>query len=74
MHYAELSAVQWQDEIPAVLKTDMKSLIVDAGSTSSICNSGVVLNMQQRVIQSGLDSLRGVDSKNIIALFKGNLI
>jgi hypothetical protein len=46
----------------------MKSLTVDAGSTSS----GVVLNMQQRVIQSGLDSLSGVDSKNIIALFQGN--
>ena len=29
------------------------------------------LNLQQRVIQSGLDSLAGADAENIVLLFKG---
>ena len=48
-----------------MLKTDMKSLTTGKGETSQ------PLNLQQRVIQSGLDSLVGEDAENIVILFKG---
>ena len=53
----------WEDEIPSILKKDMKSL-TGKGDTSQ------PLNPQQRVIQSGLDSLEGEDAANIVTLFK----
>ena len=34
-------------------------------------DSSQPLNLQQRVIQSGLDSLEGEDAESIVALFKG---
>ena len=55
----------WEEEIPSILKKDMKSL-----STGKADNSQP-LNLQQRVIQSGLDSLEGEDAADIVVLFKG---
>ena len=43
----------------------MKSLSTGKGDNSQ------PLNLQQRVIQSGLDSLEGEDAADIISLFKG---
>ena len=43
----------------------MKSLTTGKGDSSQ------PLNLQQRVIQSGLDSLEGEDAANIVSLFKG---
>ena len=43
----------------------MKSLTTGKG------NSLQPLNLQQRVIQSGLDSLEGEDAADIVLLFKG---
>ena len=54
----------WEDEIPSVLKKDMRSLTTGKGDTSQ------PLNLQQRVIQSGLDSLEGEDAGDIVTLFK----
>ena len=51
--------------IPSILKKDMKSLATGKGDSSQ------PLNLQQRVIQSGLDSLEGEDAANIVLLFKG---
>ena len=42
----------------------MKSLTAGKGNTSQ------PLNLQQRVIQSGLDSLEGEDAEYIVILFK----
>ena len=56
-----------QEEIPTLLRTDMKSLKAGNGTGSEHKS----LNLQQRVIQSGLDSLDGADAENIITLFKG---
>ena len=57
----------WEEEVPQILKKDMKSLTsgegMDDGETQS-------LNLQQRVIQSGLDSLEGEDAADIVILFK----
>ena len=58
----------WEDEIPNILKKDMKSLTAGEGTGASEQSS---LNLQQRVIQSGLDSLAGTDAENIVLLFKG---
>ena len=58
----------WQEEIPSILKKDMKSLTAGEGVGSGEHQS---LNLQQRVIQSGLDSLAGADAADIVALFKG---
>ena len=58
----------WEDEIPMVLKKDMKSLAMGKGSDSNAHQS---LNLQQRVIQSGLDSLDGGEAEDIVVLFKG---
>ena len=55
----------WEDEIPTMLKQDMRSLTTGKGTASH------PLNLQQRVIQSGLDSLEGEDAANIVILFKG---
>ena len=54
----------WEVEIPNVLKKDMKSLTAGAGG------KGQSSNLQQRVIQSGLDSLEGEDAADIVILFK----
>ena len=54
----------WEEEIPGILKKDMKSL------TTGKADSSQPLNLQQRVIQSGLDSLEGEDAANIVSLFK----
>ena len=55
----------WEQEIPTILKKDMKSLATGKGETSQ------PLNLQQRVIQSGLDSLAGADAADIVVLFMG---
>ena len=55
----------WEEEIPSILKKDMKSLTTGKGDSSQ------PLNLQQRVIQSGLDSLEGKDAEDIALLFKG---
>ena len=55
----------WEDEIPSILRKDMKSLATGKGDSSQ------PLNLQQRVIQSGLDSLEGKDAADIVSLFKG---
>ena len=55
----------WEEEIPSILKKDMKSLSTGKGDNSQ------PLNLQQRVIQSGLDSLEGEDAADIVLLFKG---
>ena len=54
----------WEEEIPSILKKDMKSLTTGKGDSSQ------PLNLQQRVIQSGLDSLEGDDAADIVILFK----
>ena len=46
----------------------MKSLTAGEGAESGATQS---LNLQQRVIQSGLDSLEGEDAADIVILFKG---
>ena len=56
----------WEEEIPSILKKDMKSLTAGEGGTEHQS-----LNLQQRVIQSGLDSLEGEDAVDIVSLFKG---
>ena len=55
--------IGWEDEIPSILKKDMKSL-------KGTGDSSQPLNLQQRVIQSGLDSLEDEDAENIVSLFK----
>ena len=57
----------WEDEIPSILKKDMKSLTTGEGTDNAKHQS---LNLQQRVIQSGLDSLAGADASDIVVLFK----
>ena len=54
----------WEEEIPSILKKDMKSLTTGKGDSSQ------PLNLQQRVIQSGLNSLEGKDAADIVLLFK----
>ena len=51
----------WEEEIPSILKNDRLNSL----------NTGKGLNLQQRVIQSGLDSLEGEDAADIVILFKG---
>ena len=58
----------WEEEIPSILKKDMKSLTLGDGGGSGEHQS---LNLQQRVIQSGLDSLAGSEAESIELLFKG---
>ena len=47
----------------------MKSLTAGEGAAASTEHQS--LNLQQRVIQSGLDSLAGADAADIVSLFKG---
>ena len=54
----------WEEEVPALLRTDMESLrAADEGDLNP-------LNLQQRVIQSGLDSIADEDAENICTMFK----
>ena len=48
-----------------MLRTDMRSLKAEGSSESQ------PLNIQQRVIESGLNSLQDDDAESIILLFKG---
>jgi hypothetical protein len=57
----------WETEVPSTLRTDMGSL-TEAGSGSS--KEHTPLNLQQRVIQSGLDSISGTDAEGVVFLFK----
>lgn len=57
--------VGWEEEIPNILKKDMKSLMSGEDASSG----AQPLNLQQRVIQSGLDSLSGSDAADIVTLF-----
>ena len=57
----------WEEEIPSILKKDMKSLSLG----EEAIEHHQPLNLQQRVIQSGLDSMEGADSAGIVLLFKG---
>ena len=57
----------WEEEIPLILKKDMKSLMEGEHTGDGV----QALNLQQRVIQSGLDSLNGADAESIVTLFKG---
>jgi hypothetical protein len=57
----------WETEVPSILRTDMGSL-TEAGSGSS--KEHTPLNLQQRVIQSGLDSISGTDAEGVVSLFK----
>jgi hypothetical protein len=54
---------EWADEVPTLLKTDMKSL-----------TQGEERNLQEHIIQSGLDSITGADAPSIITLFKSMAI
>jgi hypothetical protein len=77
----------WETEVPAILRTDMRSL-TEAGSGSS--EGHTPINLQARVIQSGvhlvpmrclllilallrvgLDSISGADAEGVVSLFKG---
>ena len=59
----------WEEEIPSVLRKDMMSLTIGEGGTDGSDHQS--LSLQQRVIQSGLDSLVGADAEDIVVLFKG---
>ena len=58
----------WEAEVPGILRGDMKSLAENARGASG---EQQPLNLQQRVIQSGLDSISGSDAPNIVSLFQG---
>jgi hypothetical protein len=58
----------WESEVPGILKGDMKSLAEDAHGTSG---EQQPLNLQQRVIQSSLDSISDSDAPKIVSLFQG---
>jgi hypothetical protein len=58
----------WEQEVPATLRTDMGSLAEAANGSSK---EHTPLNLQQRVIQSGLDSISGTDAEGVVSLFKG---
>ena len=47
----------WQEEVPSLLRSDE-------------WKKGGESNLQERVIQSGLDAITGVDAPRIISLFK----
>ena len=52
----------WEEDVVALLKSDMKSLTQEEGET---------MTMQQRVIQSSLDSISSKAAPDIVKLFKG---
>ena len=51
--------VGWEEEVPKMLRTDMRSLTDDTARDGE----QQPLNLQMRVIKSGLDSLSGSDAK-----------
>ena len=51
----------WEEDVVSLLKSDMKSLAQEEGGS---------MTMQQRVIQSGLDSIILPESPSIVRLFK----
>ena len=57
----------WEQEVPDILRGDMKSLAVNARDASG----AQPLNLQQRVISSGLESISGSDAPKIVSLFQG---
>jgi hypothetical protein len=59
----------WEQEVPDILRGDMKSLAENTSGASGEQNQP--LNLQQRVIQSSLDSISGSDAPKIILLFQG---
>ena len=59
----------WEQEVPGILRGDMKSLAESAGGASGEQNQP--LNLQQRVISSSLDSISGSDAPKIVSLFQG---
>jgi hypothetical protein len=58
----------WEQEVPGILRGDMKSLAENARDAS---NGAQPLNLQQRVISSGLESISGSDAPKIVSLFQG---
>ena len=48
---------EWQEEVPSLLRSDE-------------WKKGGESNLQERVIQSGLDAITGADAPRIISLFK----
>jgi hypothetical protein len=58
----------WEQEVPGILRGDMKSLAVNARDASG---EQQPLNLQQRVISSGLESISGSDAPKIVLLFQG---
>ena len=59
----------WEQEVPDILRGDMKSLTANARGASG--EQHQPLNLQQRVIQSSLDSISGSDALQIVSLFQG---
>ena len=58
----------WEQEVPDILRGDMKSLAVNSRGASG---EQQPLNLQQRVISSGLESISGSDAPKIVSLFQG---
>ena len=58
----------WEEEVPAILRSDMRNL------TDTAQGDAGPMNLQQRVIQSGLDSIQGPDAPSIVLLFKASAI
>ena len=58
---------RWSDV--GVLRNDMSSLMQE-GNSSADSLEQEPMSMQQRVIQSGLDSIKGKDAPKIVRLFK----
>jgi hypothetical protein len=56
----------WEQEVPDILRGDMKSLAENAHGVSG----EQPLNLQQRVISSSLDSISGNDAPKIVLLFQ----
>ena len=54
----------WQDELLDILKKDMKSLTIR--TSGDALTHG--MNAQQRIIQSGLDSISGDDAEKVLQL------
>ena len=59
----------WEKEVPDILRGDMKSLTENTSGASGEQNQP--LNLQQRVISSGLESISGSDAPKIVSLFQG---
>ena len=55
----------WEQEVPAILRSDMRSL------TETAQDQAQPLNLQQRVIQSGLDSIKLPEAQQVVLLFQG---